>query len=266
MSDVAANVRSRLDDDADQRIESVDWFETLESTNDYLLAAPRPAPAMLRAAIADEQTSGRGRGDKRWVSSSGGGLWLSVSYTFEPTPVALSTLTLAVGSDVARCLAEYGAPEVRLKWPNDLMLDDRKLGGILVESRTAATSSTVVCGIGINLREPEVAHFSGREHFMLPVGLEYATHELPRVDDVAARIIGALIGTFERFADVGLAGFAGDWSELDWLRGRRVTLIGEPHIRGTAHGINDDGELIIRSGELEFRVVAGTVRLDDASE
>jgi len=265
-SDVAANVRSRLDDTIEQRIESIDWFESLDSTNDYLLAAPRPAASMLRVAIAEEQTSGRGRGDKQWVSSAGGGLWLSVAFTFAPTPDALSALTLAVGADVARCLAEYGASDVALKWPNDLMLDDRKLGGILVESRMAAASSTVVCGIGINLKEPEVAQFAGREHFMLPVGLEFAVRELPSVDDVAARIIGVLAGTFDRFAEVGLPGFAGAWSELDWLKGRRVVVIGEPHISGVADGISESGELIIRSGEIEFSIIAGTIRLVDTED
>ena len=265
-TDVAASVRSHLSDDANGRLESIDWFETLDSTNDYLLAAPRPAAAMLRAAIADEQTAGRGRDDKRWVSSAGGGLWLSVAYTFEPTPLALNTLTLAVGCDVARCLADFGAAGVRLKWPNDLMLDDRKLGGILVESRTAAASCTVVCGIGINLREPETAQFEGREQLMLPVGLEFVVDALPAIDELAARVIGRLIGTFDRFAAVGLAGFSADWSELDWLRGRSVTMIGEPHIKGTADGITGDGELLIRNDDLDFRVVSGTVRLADAGE
>ena len=153
-TDVAACVRSLLGEAADERIESIDWFESLDSTNDYLLAAPKPAPSMARVALADEQTSGRGRGDKRWVSAAGGGLWMSIAYTFAPTPPALSTLTLAIGSDIAHCLGEFGAGGIMLKWPNDLMLDHRKLGGILVETRTAAASSTIVCGIGINLRDP----------------------------------------------------------------------------------------------------------------
>ena len=268
-SDVADSIRARLDATANERVESIEWFETLASTNDYLLAAPRPAPGQLKVAIADAQTNGRGRNKKPWLSAPGHGLWMSVAYTFSPIPEILSSLTLAIGADVVRCLNSLGAEGIALKWPNDLMLDDRKLAGILVESRTAASSSTIVSGIGINLREPEAGDFAeiaGRENLMLPVGLEYALEELPSIEDLAAHVVATLVGTFDQFGEHGMASFVADWSKLDWLHGRRVNVIGEPHLCGTAHGINEQGELIIKNGTVEFSIVAGTVRLSEETE
>lgn len=268
-TDAADNIRARLDATANERVESIEWFETLASTNDYLLAAPRPEPGMLKVAIADEQTSGRGRNKKAWLSQNGHGLWMSVAYTFSPVPEMLSSLTLAIGADIVRCLNGLGAEGIALKWPNDLMLDDRKLAGILVESRTAASSTTTVSGIGINILEPEAGDFAeiaGRENLMLPVGLEYALEQVPTAEELAAHIVATLVGTFDQFAQDGLQGFVGDWSKLDWLHGRRVNVIGEPHLCGTADGINDNGELIIKNGNVEFSVVAGTVRLSEEPE
>ncbi len=110
---------------------------------------------MLRACIAEYQTAGRGRRGRRWSTPLGAGLCLSVGWQFADAPAELSALTLAVGVVVRRALARVAGVEIALKWPNDLVWDERKLGGILLELTAEGQGGChVVAGIGINVALP----------------------------------------------------------------------------------------------------------------
>lgn len=252
----ARALRARLAPEDGNRVERIEWFETLGSTNDHLLAEPPPAPSRLAVAIADEQTRGRGRGDNRWLSAPGDGLWMSLSYAFPAVPAALNTLTLALGVGVAEALRGLGVDGVMLKWPNDLILDDGKLGGILVESRTQRGGAVAICGIGINLREPPAVELA--DGALPAVGLRH-TGRAPEIDELAAGILAASLATFERFAALGFASFVDDWSARDWLRGRRVA-VSEPPVAGVADGIDAEGRLAVRAPDALHHVTSGTVR------
>ena len=111
-------------------------FGEIDSTNSYLLNVPPPPAGRFRVAIAEHQTGGRGRMDRRWVSPAATGLCLSIAYTFTDTPSDLSCATLAVGIAIAEALEEIGILGIGLKWPNDLVFRGGKLGGILTELRS----------------------------------------------------------------------------------------------------------------------------------
>ena len=119
---------------ASHRIEEFETFAEIESTNSYLLQQPAPSPGRVRVALTDNQTAGRGRHGRTWQSPPGSGLCLSMGYTFARQPSNLPALTLAIGLGVTEALSEVGVHGVLLKWPNDLMADDGKLGGILTET------------------------------------------------------------------------------------------------------------------------------------
>src|SRR5690606_15933943 len=122
--------------------------------NRYLLERPAPG-GTLAACIAEYQTGGRGRRGRSWRMPLGAGLCLSLGWQFERIPPELAALTLAVGVVVRRVLAETAAIELRLKWPNDLVWDERKLGGILLEmSAEAHGGCHVVIGVGLNVDVP----------------------------------------------------------------------------------------------------------------
>ncbi|NIQ54189.1 MAG: biotin--[acetyl-CoA-carboxylase] ligase, partial [Gammaproteobacteria bacterium] len=108
-------------------------LETVDSTNRYLLDAGAPAGSRLRACVAGAQTAGRGRRGRQWVSPPGANLYLSVSRTFAGGTDPVRGLSLAVGVAVAEALEGLGVTGLALKWPNDIQLAGRKLGGILVE-------------------------------------------------------------------------------------------------------------------------------------
>ena len=172
--------------------------------------------------IADHQTAGRGRLERRWDAPPGTALL--VSFVLRPAPL----LSLAAGV----AAAEACGPEVRLKWPNDLLLDGRKLGGILVET----TPRKAICGIGINLSSaPEGA----------------ARLDRPR-DEVFARLEAVI----ERWTGAPDEAVLRRWRELSATLGRRVRVeVGGRTAEGLAEDIGPRGELVV-NGE---PFVAGSV-------
>ena len=134
------------------RLLHIETFAEIESTNSYLMQLPGPEPGSCRIAVTNNQTAGRGRHGKTWQSPPGSGLCLSAAYTFAARPDNLPALTLALGLGAIDALEELGARDVELKWPNDLVALDGKLGGILTEVQQRSPGAvTVVTGIGVNV-------------------------------------------------------------------------------------------------------------------
>ena len=224
-------------------------LERVESTQDVIhTLAAEGAPAST-AVAAIEQTGGRGRRGRRW-SSPPGGVWLSLLY--RPTAGnAAELLSLRIGLAAAAALDRIaGAGAVSLKWPNDLMLGDAKLGGVLCEARWQGdVPAWVAAGIGVNVRNapPADARLPGaRLGDRVPsIGvddvLEPLTDALRRVDPSGAALSPSELAEF---------------AARDWLHGRSLL---EP-LAGTAVGIDASGALLVRTaaGAVD-RVRAGSV-------
>ena len=145
-------IRALLPPDVHGRIEAllVEW--TLESTNTKLLDALPPAAGSASVVLAEHQTGGRGRRGRGWVAPPGGAICFSLSWQYAELPADLSALSLVVGLCVVNALNELGVTGVTLKWPNDLVTAQGKLGGILIEMRAEAGGPVhVVIGIGLNV-------------------------------------------------------------------------------------------------------------------
>lgn len=256
----AAEIERELPAAVRERVADLVVADSVSSTNSILMDSEPPAAGRWRVLIAREQTAGRGRSGSSWYSPPGGGLWMSAAYTVTDDERIDSSFTLALGASVAAVLERLGVDGIRLKWPNDLVVNDRKLGGLLVETR--ANGRELVCGLGINLTLGDSAIID-TDNALEPIDLAQVLEPLPRAAVLAASTLAALVHAEERFAERGGAAFAGDWARYDWLRGRKVTVSGiRPEVRGTARGIADDGSLLISDEGGEFRVVAGTVRVD----
>ena len=133
---------------------AVDALAECDSTNSVLLQRAGQGAPSGSVVVADRQTAGRGSRGRRWESSPGASLTFSLLWRFEGGVHRLAGLSLAVGVALVRALAACGAPGITLKWPNDILLDEAKLGGILVELQGAEGCSLAVIGIGINLAPP----------------------------------------------------------------------------------------------------------------
>lgn len=210
------------------------YFERVGSTMDVIhQLAAEGAPAGT-AVIAGEQLEGRGSRGQSWHSPLGG-LWLSV--LFRPDPAAgLEVTSIRVGLAVAEAVEPLAGRPIGLKWPNDLMLAGRKLGGVLCEARWQGdTLGWIAVGLGMNVRNdlpPElgsiaVSLVATRPDVTAESLAEPVVAALRRLDLDAGRLTP---GELERFAG------------RDWLRGREVR---EP-LAGIVAGIRDDGALVVR--------------------
>jgi BirA family biotin operon repressor/biotin-[acetyl-CoA-carboxylase] ligase len=262
MSTLDANaIRDAIGRVAAGRLAGFETFAEIESTNSHLMRGEAPVPGQLHVALTDNQTAGRGRHGRRWVSPAGSGLAISLAYTYPRVREELPALTLAIGLGVIDALEEVGVGGLQLKWPNDVMAGEGKLGGILTETKMLAGGAVmVVTGVGINvdLRE-ELDLGSGREGAVADIaGLVL---ELPSRNAVAAGLITRLCAVFAEYETAGFARFAERWAQCDWLRGRALTIdTRERQVSGTAVGVHDDGALLIDTGAADvFRVTSGTV-------
>jgi BirA family biotin operon repressor/biotin-[acetyl-CoA-carboxylase] ligase len=213
------------------------------STNSVLLEEAPTAKDRIAVLLAEEQTAGRGRRGRRWYGARGGSIALSLRRAMKIAVRDAPGLSLVAGVAAVRAL---GAPGVALKWPNDLVVDGRKLGGILVETRANGTRLTAVIGIGLNYRASAAlrARFGRRI-----ASLEELLDPLASRNALAARLVAGLIEALDAFEAEGLPAFLGDWEALDAHAGRRlrVRLADGRVLAGVAEGLTGEGALRLRT-------------------
>jgi len=221
------------------RFAEVRWFEDIGSTNDWVMDQARSGAAEGLVAVADHQSEGRGRRDRRWVAPPGSSLLFSILLRPELAVSRLHLTAAAVGlSASAACLDVCGV-EPDLKWPNDLLVNDRKLAGMLSESLVGGEgpSAAVVVGTGINVNWPPV----------LPADLAHLATALNREagrDVDRSELLVAILENLDDYLD-DWAAVAHDYKSRCATVGRdvRVDLGKRGTLDGTAVGVTDDGLL-----------------------
>lgn len=249
--------------------ETLDVLMTVPSTNQFLLDAPAPAPGAMRVCTTEIQSSGRGRRGRTWTAPFGSGICLSLSWQFAEIPPDFAALGLVVGVAVSRALVGLGIPNVKLKWPNDLVWQHRKLGGILIEMRGEADGpAKVVIGIGINVRMPsEVRLELAKQNAVVLADLhEIANACLPTRNDLIVAVLKELAGVLPIFALSGLNPFRDEWRQFDAIANTPIKVFTQTEtVLGEARGISPTGSLLVDvngrmqefvSGEVSVRAVA----------
>lgn len=232
----------------------------VESTNLELLKATGDDGVSGKVVLAEMQVAGRGRFGRNWYSPVGRNLAISLGARLARTPDDLGAVSLVVGVAVASAIREHGIDVVALKWPNDILLDNRKVGGILVDVVRATTPIDIVVGIGLN-----VGGGSSTEQIIdRPVAdlLDYCA--LPIRNKLAGSIIRNVYDSIYTFENSGFVAFHNNWYALDALRDQSIGVsTSNKEIRGIARGVRDTGELCIelKDGKLHY-VNAGEVSLD----
>jgi BirA family biotin operon repressor/biotin-[acetyl-CoA-carboxylase] ligase len=226
-------------------------FERCTSTNDLLLKERIGERAVL--LVAEEQTAGRGRRGRRWHSAPGAGITFSLARRVRRPARELPALSLVAGVAVARALHGLGVGAARLKWPNDLVVDGAKLGGILVETRGAGHA---VIGIGLNHRRTPGLEAKVRRK------LAFIEELRPVLRSRVIRDIGlALMEALDRFDERGLDALRADWEAMDAHAGQRlrVRLADGRTLSGIAAGLGEDGALRIHTKRGMRTVASGRV-------
>ena len=217
----------------------VEHHHSLDSTSDRLKALARAGAPEGSIVLADTQTGGRGRHGRGWVSPPGN---LYVSVLLRPSGASVSVLPLAVGVAVAEALEVLGV-SARLKWPNDVVTMDRKVGGILAESSsTGSPIDWVVVGIGVNVRAPLPPELRD-----LAVSLVDAGAPLAGVEEVAGAVLLRLGVWYHRLAESGAAAVLEEWRHrsVPWWGEAVEAWSAGSRIVGRAAGVDDQGGLVL---------------------
>lgn len=241
-------IAAGLSDDTRTRLSRLEVYPLLDSTNTYLLARAGEEWPGGAVCLAERQQAGRGRQGRSWVSPFGAGLFGSLLWRFDGQPAALSGLSLATGVAVARSLRALGVAEVGLKWPNDVLWRERKLGGILLESGASARTLHVVAGIGLNVALPRQAALAIDQPW---VDLrEILGNGGVSRNRLAALLINELVEIFGRFEQGGFADLAQEWAGFDLMAGRRVRLrLPNAAVTGIVRGVDASGALLLESAD-----------------
>ncbi|MDY0929339.1 bifunctional biotin--[acetyl-CoA-carboxylase] ligase/biotin operon repressor BirA [Pantoea trifolii] len=230
----------------------------IDSTNQYLLDRMDQLPSGY-ACIAEYQQAGRGRRGRKWFSPFGSNLYMSMYWRLEQGPAAAMGLSLVIGIIMAEVIQSLGAPDVRVKWPNDLYLNDRKLAGILVElTGKTGDAAQIVIGAGVNLlmRSEGTAEINQGWINLQEAGVEIDRNEL------AAKLINSLREALPIFERDGLAPFVSRWEALDNFINRPVKLlIGDREVYGIARGIDKQGGLLLEQDGVIKSWVGGEISL-----
>ena len=242
---------------------------TIDSTNSALLARETPASG-ASVLLAERQTGGRGRRGRAWASPLAANIYLSLARRFGGGLARLAGLSLVAGVAAAEALQDLGFDDVRLKWPNDLVVAGpegglRKIGGLLVEGGgEGGGPARAVVGFGLNVAMP-AAHAAAIDQ---PWGdlAGLAGGVAPSRNDVVAALLDRWLPAFDAFDAEGLAAFLPRYAQLDALAARPVRVHGADAVRdGIACGLGADGSLRVRGDDgAIFAVHAGDVSVRPA--
>lgn len=225
------------------------YKDSTVSTNDDAKAAANKVQAGV--FIAGEQTAGKGRKGRTWVSQPRSGVYMSFLVRPKTDPAQTAGLTLAAAVAVCHAVESASDVQARIKWPNDIIVDGRKAAGILTESMLHMDGvEFVVCGIGVNTH----AQFEG--------ALAETAAGLPVNGTLlAAAMIDEFMDAYERFESEGLAPFMDEFRERSAIAGAVTVASAAGSVTGELQGFGDDGALLLRCGDDIRRFIAGEVTL-----
>jgi BirA family transcriptional regulator, biotin operon repressor / biotin---[acetyl-CoA-carboxylase] ligase len=236
-------------------------FQQTNSTNDVVEKLARDGVAEGVVVFAESQTKGRGRLGRKWISPPEEGLWFSVLLRPKLPPASVTQLTIAAATAVARAIQAQSSLAPQIKWPNDILINSRKVAGILTElSAELDQVRYVVIGIGVdvNVKEfpPELDGIA--TSLSMEAGRRFLRGE------IAAAILAELDADYARIKRGEFAALAEEWEQHCITLGRRVQIhIGDRTVSGRAESLDNDGALLLRTdhGHLE-RIVGGDVTLE----
>ena len=251
---------------------------TTKSTNDDLLARWRAGELIDPVArIAQEQTSGKGRAGRVWLSNPEDTLCFSLAYPFHKRPNELSGLSLVIGLAVLTGIAEaLGTTEaalhqqgLRLKWPNDLLLNNAKLGGILIEGGQSNPSlpTWMVIGLGLNLHNAALIEKILEGQIALGVATldQLMPHQkpIPDTEFIWLKLIESFEKHLTQFDQHGFGYFKNSWEQWDAFNGQSICIsgTGKESIIGISAGVDDTGALILQQHDKSIAIHAGDVSL-----
>lgn len=224
---------------------AVTVLESITSTNDYFRLTKSFSNKKIHFCFSEEQTKGRGRRQRVWHSPFGKNIYLSCRYPIQKDLSELAGLSLIVGLAIKAMLASLNLPEASVKWPNDLMLGEKKIAGVLIDVQAESHSiSIATIGIGLNVNVTAINRASIDQSW---TSLRDQQKTFLDRNKIAILLAKSLLTYMKRFERTGFSAFSKEWSAADFLAGKKLTFQHhDDSITGTALGINDQGHLLLK--------------------
>ncbi|WGL18292.1 bifunctional biotin--[acetyl-CoA-carboxylase] ligase/biotin operon repressor BirA [Microbulbifer bruguierae] len=239
----SGEITRQLGGEASGLMADLQIFDQLDSTNARVLSNLEDGGGHGLVVLAEQQTAGRGRRGRSWASPFASGISISIGWRFSGGVQLLEGLSLAVGVAVARALARFEVPDVRLKWPNDVWCRGRKLAGVLLElSGDLTDRCAVVIGIGLNMRLPAAAADAIDQPW---IDLAAVRPGISRNALVAA-MLDELLPLLAAYPGGGFADWRESWLALDQFAGAEVCVhSGQQRWCGIGRGVDRSGALLL---------------------
>lgn len=260
-----ATVRSAMSAAGLSLLSELSVQELIDSTNMEALRRVEEGARSGLVCTAEQQTAGRGRRGREWISPFGRNLYVSTVWEFTQGAAALEGLSLAVGVAVAQTLSDLGLPEVQLKWPNDVQHEGKKLGGVLLEMvGDASGHCQVVVGIGINVSMPSVAA-NAIDQAWTDISAMTTSANAPGRNALLSALLDQLLPLLAEFEGGGFTPWREAWQALDAHADKAVIIAkGNDKTAGVARGVDSRGALQLETsvgvqsvygGEISLRIV-----------
>lgn len=232
-------------------------LDVIDSTNAEAIRRINAGQEARQIVVALSQSAGRGRRGRHWLSPAGAGIYLTFTWDFAESVTALQALSLVTAISVQQAIAGQGLSNVQLKWPNDILVAEQKLAGILLETCNTEKGVVIVFGVGINLDLPDetITQIDRPITDMRRAGSQQA--------DLSV-LLTELLQRWQRnvaiFQVQGFAPFMDSWNELDSYNGREVTVSGGTrHWQGVSQGVDETGALVVLTDDGIQQISGGEV-------
>lgn len=244
---------SLIKDQLDFEIKNIHLFEQIESTNDYLRMNHKNKSMSI--CLAESQTNGKGRMERAWYSPFAENIYLSCCFPFQKDISELSGLSLVAGLAIAHTLRAIGMEDgLSVKWPNDVLMKDKKISGTLIELQGESHGKTqVIIGIGVNVNMMSDGHHIKTNW----TSLRRETGKYIDRNFLCARLLNMLFRYLKKFEKMGLAPFMEEWVALDCLMKKKIAIKQADHVfQGVMKGINEQGHLLLKMTDGGVRAFA----------
>ena len=242
----------------DSRIE-IFVSQSTGSTNDDAKNFLSEQSSLLSIQTSEQQIAGKGRNGKKWISPKGKNIYLSIGWLSNLKYSQLDGLSLAIGTILASTLNKFSQNQVGIKWPNDLLIEKKKIAGILIETIDINNQVGVVIGIGINVH---MSDDEGKEIDQSWISLDQVTDSINDRNEIIGDIVNKVFQLTTVFPDKGFKPYKSDYESLDVLTGRKCSV----NIEGIDKtlevvGVNDKGEMLVKEGSQYLTLRYGEVSI-----
>ena len=261
----SSRIYAGIPDGTRSSILQLEILDTIDSTNSHAMRLIQQGklslqPGQYSIHLAEQQSDGKGRRGRQWISPFGQNIYLTMVRLIDTGVIATEGITLAVGLAIIRALSELEVPGLGVKWPNDILVEGRKLAGILLEiSGDISGICQLTIGVGINVRnQPE-----SMEQVSQPwTDLYQVTGKAMNRNLLVSQVVCHIMSALKEFENNGLKSFIAEWQDNDVMKDQQVELVTtRSSVQGIARGISETGALLLETSQGMQVINGGEVSL-----